>query len=131
MALHGKTGADSKLIGGRLAGDPGGWSAGLGSVDPRGAERLPEQRYRPPEGKISTVREVQARGMKVVMVGSLPVPAGPRHHGGLGPLATCPRVFPFTQVGEAQQDMRENRHGDGNTAAVGSAPAEGLTDLPE
>jgi crotonyl-CoA carboxylase/reductase len=41
------------------------------------------------------------------------------------------RTFGFTEIDEAHQLMRENRHSDGNMAALVSAPAEGLTDLPE
>jgi crotonyl-CoA carboxylase/reductase len=41
------------------------------------------------------------------------------------------RTFQFTEIDEAHQLMRENRHSDGNMAALVSAPAEGLTGLPE
>jgi hypothetical protein len=36
-------------------------------------------------------------------------------------------VFPFTEIGEAHQVMRGNRHRDDNMAALVSVPAEGLT----
>jgi hypothetical protein len=40
-------------------------------------------------------------------------------------------VFAFTGIDEAHQLMRENRHADGNMAALVSAPAEGLTDIED
>ena len=41
------------------------------------------------------------------------------------------QVFSFADIGEAHQVMRENRHSDGNMAALVSAPREGLTNVPE
>lgn len=40
------------------------------------------------------------------------------------------RVFSFEQIGESHQLMHENRHPEGNMAALVSAPREGMTDLP-
>jgi len=40
------------------------------------------------------------------------------------------RTFSFADIGEAHQLMHENRHPDGNMAALVSSPQEGLTDLP-
>jgi crotonyl-CoA carboxylase/reductase len=40
------------------------------------------------------------------------------------------RTFSFDELGEAHQLMSENRHPEGNMAALVSAPMEGLTDLP-
>jgi len=40
------------------------------------------------------------------------------------------RVFSFEGISEAHQLMSENRHPEGNMAALVSAPREGLTDLP-
>jgi crotonyl-CoA carboxylase/reductase len=40
------------------------------------------------------------------------------------------RTFSFEDIGQAHQLMSENRHPEGNMAALVSAPAEGLTDLP-
>jgi crotonyl-CoA carboxylase/reductase len=40
------------------------------------------------------------------------------------------RVFSFEGISEAHQLMSENRHPEGNMAALVSAPSEGLTDLP-
>jgi len=40
------------------------------------------------------------------------------------------RTFPFEDIGTAHQLMHENRHPEGNMAALVSAPREGLTDLP-
>jgi crotonyl-CoA carboxylase/reductase len=40
------------------------------------------------------------------------------------------QTFTFEQIGEAHQAMGENRHPEGNMAALVSAPREGLTDLP-
>ena len=41
------------------------------------------------------------------------------------------RTFAFQQIGEAHQLMGENRHPEGNMAALVSAAREGLNDLPE
>jgi len=41
------------------------------------------------------------------------------------------RTFEFQEIGAAHQLMGENRHPEGNMAALVSAPARGLTDLPE
>jgi crotonyl-CoA carboxylase/reductase len=40
------------------------------------------------------------------------------------------RTFAFDDIGTAHQLMSENRHPEGNMAALVSAPSEGLTDLP-
>jgi crotonyl-CoA carboxylase/reductase len=40
------------------------------------------------------------------------------------------RTFPFEEIGTSHQLMFENRHPEGNMAALVSAPREGLTDLP-
>jgi crotonyl-CoA carboxylase/reductase len=40
------------------------------------------------------------------------------------------RTFAFKEIGEAHQLMGENRHPEGNMAALVSARREGLTDLP-
>jgi crotonyl-CoA carboxylase/reductase len=40
------------------------------------------------------------------------------------------RTFEFTEIGAAHQLMSENRHPEGNMAALISAPTKGLTDLP-
>ncbi|HYH27580.1 MAG TPA: crotonyl-CoA carboxylase/reductase, partial [Actinomycetota bacterium] len=40
------------------------------------------------------------------------------------------RTFSFEDIGTAHQLMAENRHPEGNMAALVSAPREGLTDLP-
>jgi crotonyl-CoA carboxylase/reductase len=40
------------------------------------------------------------------------------------------RVFEFADIGAAHQLMAENRHPQGNMAALVSAPVRGLTDLP-
>ena len=40
------------------------------------------------------------------------------------------RTFAFEEIGRAHQDMGENRHPEGNMAALVSASREGLTDLP-
>ena len=40
------------------------------------------------------------------------------------------RTFTFHEIGEAHQMMGENRHPEGNMAALVSSPQEGLTDLP-
>jgi crotonyl-CoA carboxylase/reductase len=40
------------------------------------------------------------------------------------------RTFSFDDIGAAHQLMSENAHPEGNMAALVSAPAEGLTDLP-
>jgi hypothetical protein len=60
--------------------------------------------------------------------------AGPDRHVGAGAEPVLGRpplsgVFPFTEIGEARQVMREDRRSDGNMAALVSAPVEGLTDL--
>ncbi len=41
------------------------------------------------------------------------------------------RTFGFDEIGLAHQLMRENRHPEGNMAALVSAPTPGLTDLPD
>jgi crotonyl-CoA carboxylase/reductase len=41
------------------------------------------------------------------------------------------RTFRFDEIGTAHQLMSENRHPEGNMAALVSAPTEGLTDLPD
>jgi crotonyl-CoA carboxylase/reductase len=41
------------------------------------------------------------------------------------------RTFRFEEIGTAHQLMSENRHPEGNMAALVSAPSEGLTDLPD
>ncbi len=40
------------------------------------------------------------------------------------------RTFSFAEIGTAHQLMGENRHPEGNMAALVSSPREGLTDLP-
>jgi crotonyl-CoA carboxylase/reductase len=40
------------------------------------------------------------------------------------------RTFSFEEIGASHQLMFENRHPEGNMAALVSAPREGLTDLP-
>jgi crotonyl-CoA carboxylase/reductase len=40
------------------------------------------------------------------------------------------QTFEFTEIGTAHQLMSENRHPEGNMAALVSAPAMGLTELP-
>jgi crotonyl-CoA carboxylase/reductase len=40
------------------------------------------------------------------------------------------RTFAFGEIGTAHQLMSENKHPEGNMAALVSAPREGLTDLP-
>ena len=40
------------------------------------------------------------------------------------------RTFSFEEIGVSHQLMSENRHPEGNMAALVSAPSEGLTDLP-
>jgi crotonyl-CoA carboxylase/reductase len=40
------------------------------------------------------------------------------------------RTFPFEEIGSSHQLMFENRHPEGNMAAMVSAPREGLTGLP-
>jgi crotonyl-CoA carboxylase/reductase len=40
------------------------------------------------------------------------------------------RTFAFSEIGAAHQLMGENRHPEGNMAALVSAAATGLTDLP-
>ncbi|HEX8099455.1 MAG TPA: crotonyl-CoA carboxylase/reductase [Actinomycetota bacterium] len=40
------------------------------------------------------------------------------------------RTFEFAEIGTAHQLMSENRHPEGNMAALVSAPRQGLTDLP-
>jgi crotonyl-CoA carboxylase/reductase len=40
------------------------------------------------------------------------------------------RTFRFDQIGESHQLMSENKHPEGNMAALVCAPREGLTDLP-
>jgi crotonyl-CoA carboxylase/reductase len=40
------------------------------------------------------------------------------------------RTFSFDDIGTAHQLMSENRHPEGNMAALVSAPREGLTDVP-
>jgi crotonyl-CoA carboxylase/reductase len=39
-------------------------------------------------------------------------------------------TFTFDEIGKAHQLMSENKHPEGNMAALVSAPTEGLTDLP-
>jgi crotonyl-CoA carboxylase/reductase len=41
------------------------------------------------------------------------------------------RTFRFEEIGTAHQLMSENRHPEGNMAALVTAPSEGLTDLPD
>jgi crotonyl-CoA carboxylase/reductase len=41
------------------------------------------------------------------------------------------QTFSFADIGAAHQMMGENRHPEGNMAALVSSPREGLTDLPE
>jgi crotonyl-CoA carboxylase/reductase len=40
------------------------------------------------------------------------------------------KTFAFEEIGTAHQMMGENRHPEGNMAALVSSPREGLTDLP-
>jgi crotonyl-CoA carboxylase/reductase len=40
------------------------------------------------------------------------------------------KTFAFDEIGACHQLMSENRHPEGNMAALVSAPSEGLTDLP-
>ena len=40
------------------------------------------------------------------------------------------RTFAFGEIGLSQQLMSENRHPEGNMAALVSAPREGMTELP-